>query len=294
MTFLSVFANEGIPHIFENLAKYLSVQDLASLKFTCESLRNISKNVKWNELILTEFLSPLTKHELRYIEEFAIMSICCEKKKRDVEKLLEIFFESNWKNIHLHPHFLDLSWNYFEEYSRPSPEWSLFIPPTANYIQHDFINLFHDSICEGETRYVRFLLHKFPYNDFATIACFAATNNFCKITKVLLRKGKINPPDSLGRTPLHIASVHGYCDIVKLILEKTDKSAIKNKRKEIPLHLAAGKGRLKIVKMLVKHDPKAVLIKDGDGQLPHEKAEINGHIEVSEFLSSIIKEDEDS
>jgi ankyrin repeat protein len=58
--------------------------------------------------------------------------------------------------------------------------------------------------------------------------------------------------DSLGRTPLHLASAEGHTEIVKALLQaNTDVCLAFDQDGRIPLHLAAMRGRIEIIKELI-------------------------------------------
>ena len=69
----------------------------------------------------------------------------------------------------------------------------------------------------------------------------------------LIRAGvKVNTlKHAYGRTPLHIASMHGKVEIVRLLLKYEPDVNIIDKRKNTPLLLATQNGHIEVVRLLL-------------------------------------------
>jgi ankyrin repeat protein len=51
----------------------------------------------------------------------------------------------------------------------------------------------------------------------------------------------------VGWTPLNAAAYHGYCEVVRLLLERGADMSVASKDRWTPLHSAADKGHFEVV-----------------------------------------------
>lgn len=65
------------------------------------------------------------------------------------------------------------------------------------------------------------------------------------------RPQDLNEPDHALNTPLHVASINGYTDVVKFLLEKNCTVDVTNDQKDTPLHDAIENGHVDVVKLLL-------------------------------------------
>jgi ankyrin repeat protein len=65
------------------------------------------------------------------------------------------------------------------------------------------------------------------------------------------RPEDLNDPDHAGNTPLHAASISGYDDVVKFLLDNNCVVDPVNSAKETPLHDAIDNGHVEVVKLLL-------------------------------------------
>ncbi|CAD7704058.1 unnamed protein product, partial [Ostreobium quekettii] len=87
-----------------------------------------------------------------------------------------------------------------------------------------------------------------------------------------------------NRTPLHVASWHGFDHIVKQLLQRSARYDAQDRFGNTPLHLACDSGSLETVQQLLGPGRKtAVRIKNRDGQTPL-------HVAVLGGLEDIVKE----
>ena len=104
-----------------------------------------------------------------------------------------------------------------------------------------------------------------------------------KLSK-LLKKNINTPIDDNGNTPLHLASIKGNKDVVKLLLGSDDVNVNQqNKKGSMPLHFAAKFGNKGVVELLLKKGAK-VDIQNNERNSPLHLASMNGNIEVVELL----------
>ncbi|OIT00258.1 PREDICTED: ankyrin repeat-containing protein ITN1-like [Nicotiana attenuata] len=91
-----------------------------------------------------------------------------------------------------------------------------------------------------------------------------------------------------NETPLHIATMRGHVEFVKLILAQNRQLAAElDSRKSSALHIASAKGQLQIIKMLLVVNPDICLARDRDGRNPLHLAAIKGRVEVIKELIQI-------
>ena len=86
------------------------------------------------------------------------------------------------------------------------------------------------------------------------------------------RPEDLDVPDNAGNTPLQIAALEGYSDIVRLLLENGCDVNIKNIDKDTPLIDAVENGHVEVVRLLLEHgaDPR---LANARGQEPVELVE---------------------
>ncbi|KAJ9496235.1 hypothetical protein H2202_008193 [Exophiala xenobiotica] len=88
-----------------------------------------------------------------------------------------------------------------------------------------------------------------------TFLARAANNNDLELVKQKLaeRPGDLNQADNAGNTPLQIAALEGFADIVKFLLENGCEVDSSNIDRETPLIDAVENGHLEVVKLLLEH-----------------------------------------
>lgn len=93
----------------------------------------------------------------------------------------------------------------------------------------------------------------------------------------------INSQDSLGATPLNLASQRGHVRIIQLLLEKEADPDIVNHHGETALVSAARSGDMPVVELLLVSgaDP---MIEDDEGWTPFHWAVIGGHNGMAKIL----------
>ncbi|CAG8951584.1 hypothetical protein HYFRA_00007500 [Hymenoscyphus fraxineus] len=65
------------------------------------------------------------------------------------------------------------------------------------------------------------------------------------------RPQDLNEPDHALNTPLHVASINGYTDVVKFLLEQNCTVDVTNDQKDTPLHDAIENGHVEVVRLLL-------------------------------------------
>lgn len=79
-----------------------------------------------------------------------------------------------------------------------------------------------------------------------------STNNIELVQSYLFAGVNPNCVDSMGRSPLHLASCSGYSDIVRLLLENGANPNQRDRLGNTPLHLAACTNNIVVVTLLLK------------------------------------------
>lgn len=164
--------------------------------------------------------------------------------------------------------FIRHAWKYWGAYVRQSDADNGLRPVTmkllnsSSFVQNSGKALFEASMPQlSNDEFQTSALH---------LACFFGIN--WAISSIL--EGGADPSDdshsmqdSLGRTPLHLASYKGFSDCVALVLPGLSVSDVDNQGMT-PLHYAIRGGHLEIVKMLIDHGGSQINNGDTDGKTP--------------------------
>lgn len=103
------------------------------------------------------------------------------------------------------------------------------------------------------------------------------------VTIYLSEGSKIKPYNSKHNTPLHLAALGGYLDIVKYLVKKGASINVKNRKNQTPLHLAVHNAHKDIIKYLVTHGAEINAIED-EGDTPLAWAVYKGQTEILTLL----------
>lgn len=127
----------------------------------------------------------------------------------------------------------------------------------------------------------------------ASALIMACSFGHVSIVKLLLDKGvDVTAVNEEGENALHVASIHGHHDVVKLLLLSAPHPSYINCKDiyfgRTPLFLAAMKGHLKVVQILLEHQA-VVDVTDSTGRNPHEHAVYRGHQVIAKLLKPFIE-----
>lgn len=157
--------------------------------------------------------------------------------------------------------------------------------------------ILHFVIVEGNLEIAKLLLehganinYQGSYND--TALHEAIKNRHRDITEYLINIEDINLnlQNKEGKTPLHLAVLYGYSEIVRLLVEKKSSLDIQDKFGQTALHIAIQKNHLKSVKLLLENGAN-VNAKDDSCRPP--LPERHGKDDISIHLGRIKVEEDD-
>ena len=102
---------------------------------------------------------------------------------------------------------------------------------------------------------------------------------------LLEKSAEIEAKSSLGRTPVHVASLrgHSHIDVLRVLLEKSASIETTDKAGQTPLHGAVGKCHIDVVQLLLEKNAE-IDAADETGQTPLHVAVLHCHIDVVQLL----------
>jgi ankyrin repeat protein len=114
----------------------------------------------------------------------------------------------------------------------------------------------------------------------------AAKNDDLEIVKTLVKRSPnlAFSKDDDGWTPLHVAALNGYGDMVQFLLANNAKVNAKNSAGDTPLILAAEEGHEAVVELLLRNNANVNV--NGDDGSPLEVAAANGYVDIVKLLLS--------
>ncbi|EMT72740.1 Ankyrin repeat domain-containing protein 50 [Fusarium odoratissimum] len=102
--------------------------------------------------------------------------------------------------------------------------------------------------------------------------------------ELLLQSGAdVNTSDVRGYTPLYMASLGGFIDIVEILTQKGAGLNVKTVAGETPLHASSAMGHLRVTQLLIQHGAD-VASKDNSGRNPLHYACRSGDLEVVNLI----------
>ncbi|XP_060182092.1 protein VAPYRIN-LIKE-like [Lycium barbarum] len=94
----------------------------------------------------------------------------------------------------------------------------------------------------------------------------------------------LNSFDSQGRTPLHIASIHGHVEVIQFLVSVGSDTDMLDSKGWTPLHFAAHQGHVEAAGFLLNHSNFAKYVVTKQGKTAYELAIDKGHSELYDLL----------
>lgn len=126
-------------------------------------------------------------------------------------------------------------------------------------------------------------------DELASIHWAAGVGNIELVQYLLSDEINENPSLTRGNnfTPLHAASMHGFTEVVELLIEKGANVNIQTApQKYAPIHSAAFGGHLETIKLLVKNGAD-VPLRNYRNELPIDTAKRQNQVETVEYFEGL-------
>ncbi|KAK6780725.1 hypothetical protein RDI58_022909 [Solanum bulbocastanum] len=94
----------------------------------------------------------------------------------------------------------------------------------------------------------------------------------------------LNSLDSQGRTPLHIAAIHGHVEVIQFLVSVGSDIDMLDTQGWTPLHFAAHQGHVEAVGVLLNHSNFAKYVVTKQGKTAYELAIDKGHSKLYDVL----------
>lgn len=94
----------------------------------------------------------------------------------------------------------------------------------------------------------------------------------------------LNSIDSQGRTPLHIAAIHGHVEVTQFLVSVGSDTDMLDSQGWTPLHFAAYQGHVEAVVILLNHSNFAKYVLTNQGKTAYELAVDKGHTKLYDIL----------
>ena len=116
-------------------------------------------------------------------------------------------------------------------------------------------NLLHEAVKIGNIQDVKALILNGVEINAQNRVCYAVFQNMATIVTILLQNGADpNVKDSILSTPLHIAALYGFLEMVKMLVAKNAEINANDIFGYTPLHQAAMEGHDLVLGILLQND----------------------------------------
>nr|KMM69763.1 GA-binding protein beta chain [Coccidioides posadasii RMSCC 3488] len=137
------------------------------------------------------------------------------------------------------------------------------------------------SVLDGQCPTCRISLSSF--NAEVVLRDAAAVGDIEKVKQLLEQKICHSTRDYYGRTPLHLATLHGHEAVIEVLLDNGSDTSLVDYKQQTPLHLAASQFSPTIVVVLVQRGADLDAC-DKEGMTPLHLAFQRGIDEITDYL----------
>ncbi|KAI1919981.1 hypothetical protein LOZ66_005605 [Ophidiomyces ophidiicola] len=137
------------------------------------------------------------------------------------------------------------------------------------------------SVLDGQCPTCRISLSSF--NAEVVLRDAAAVGDIEKVKQLLEQKICHSTRDYYGRTPLHLATLHGHDAVIEVLLDNGSDTSLVDYKQQTPLHLAASQFSPTIVAVLVQRGAD-LDARDKEGMTPLHLAYQRGIDEITDYL----------
>ncbi|XP_044729552.1 serine/threonine-protein phosphatase 6 regulatory ankyrin repeat subunit A-like [Chrysoperla carnea] len=165
--------------------------------------------------------------------------------------------------------------------------------PHINIKDPEYAELLHSAIIKGHTHLVKYFIKKgfdVNSNNFLNVTplYIAAGIDQEEIAEILITNGANVNVVTEGGAPLHVATEHGHNNVVQILLRNGASIDIKDSKNRTPLELAVVHGYVQIVKMFLQFNKVNINGTTQDGlTLLHIASQEESNLNMVKFLVNI-------
>lgn len=270
----------AFPHIAKDIFQFLDQKSLKNCFKVCKSWKTFLENEKF-------FWRRMTNGQAGWTELLNTMS------SQTISALGTSFFAiQEYSDImaEIHPIFCAIDLDDVELFKTLINLYPQFRELTLHKKTQARVSPFHFAAYKGKVSCFQDFIdgERNPKNSIGSTPLHVASRiGHFDIVKLILDsiKGEKNPQDNFDYTPLHEAIISGHLEIVKLILDSIEEE--KNPQNQLgmtPLHFASRNGHLDIVRLLLDRNEGEKNPQNEYGNTPLHIASRDGHLDIVKLL----------